>query len=439
VAVTFFLVCGIFFLLRWSEGGGILYLLPAGFFLGFIPTIRYPEALFGLGCAVFILWEFRHKMDLWKHCAVAVAGAAIPIMPLLVRNHLAFGAFYRTGYALTNEQTGFGVDYLIRHYDDYIVNLVGDGVGLFFGLGLAGLAVMLAVPRLRRTAVLFLLLILPSTLLYMSYYWDSGRMADGTLRFLLPTFAVYVVAALFLLDKVLREHHWGLRGAAVSALLLLNLVWGLSNSRQHLERLKDQKKTLAIVTAEIEDNAKPGDVFISSNELLQHLDFIRRWRLVETSALRPPRANGARDDEDEDEPSPRQKAKDALRAEKFSGMTPPEQERRIARSLLEWAGDNDVFFIGSERHLGMMRGLCFNRGAFEIVDKIAIPETMGTSSDRDGARRPGAGPGGGADGRPFIKQGMGRPDGRHGMPPGMGSFAGEKEIVVAKWKKPDVK
>ncbi len=158
MAVTFCLIWGLFFLVCWSERGRLLEAFLAGLFLGCIPAIRYPEALFVLGVAVFLFWHLRSRKRIWLHYAAAVAGAALPLVPLLIRNHVAFGAFYRTAYALTNEQTGFSWAYFKSHFVGYIRGLHGEGVGLFFPLGMIGMTMMCCVRRWRRAGVLLLML-----------------------------------------------------------------------------------------------------------------------------------------------------------------------------------------------------------------------------------------------------------------------------------------
>src|SRR5262249_49226919 len=120
------------------------------------------------------------------------AGAAVPIVPLLIRNQLLLGRFWRTGYALTNEQTGFGWDYFRQHANQYLQSIQGNGVGLLFALGVVGMVYMTCTKTWRRVGVMLALLTVPMLLLYMAYYW--GGMGGMSMRFLLPTFPLYVIA-----------------------------------------------------------------------------------------------------------------------------------------------------------------------------------------------------------------------------------------------------
>jgi len=455
VAVACCLAWGLYFLVRWSQRGKLWEAFVAGLLLGCIPTIRYPEALFGLGVGVFLLMHARERKRIWLHWLVAAAGAALPLVPLMIRNQLAFGAFYRTAYALTQEQTGFGWGYFKSHFVQYVRNLNGDGVGLFFSLGVVGIAVMCCARRARRLGVLLAALAVPSTLLYMAYYWAPGRMAHSTMRFLIPTFICYAVAGLWLLAVVTDRLSPVRKLCVVGLALVLHLIWGVPESLEHTQRLHYQKQLLAQVTDALEEHTEAGDVILADNQLLQHLDFVRKWRLADPSALRPrPPRMLQRMEQDKDAPKPMQEEKLAQMAQKYEGLLPPEQELEAAKALSKWAGERKVYFVGPEYALEQMRGLMFNAECFKIVGRIKLPEPppmegpegpMGRRAGRGrvaGPDRPGgepdlpAPPGGGA--MPPGAGVRGMPPGAGGVPPAGGRMgqrihAYTREYVIAEW------
>ena len=405
IAVTFCLVWGLYLLVRWSEHGALWEIFAAGVVLGCIPTIRYPEALFALGVVVFVLWHARGRKRFWRHAVVGAVGAALPIVPLLVRNRLAFGAFYETGYSLTNEQTGFGWDYFQEHFVGYVRGLNSDGVGLFFALGVIGIVMMCAVRRWRRTGVLFALLVVPSTLLYMAYYWGGmGPNSGGmTMRFLLPTFVCYVGAGTWLLAHLTRESSTALKVAAVAVVLLLQFVWGALHTNDEGRRLRYQKEVLARVTDALEEHIEHGDVVIANEQILQHLDFVRHWRLVDPMALRPIGGlarfmPGMGQDADSDTPMPMQREKLTARLEKYKGMSQVEQAQALAADVDKWAGAHKVYFVGPEDELSGLRGP-FGERTFKIVARVKLPEAPAMNEMRSGPggmpMPPGPGFGGG--------------------------------------------
>ncbi|MBN1916357.1 MAG: glycosyltransferase family 39 protein [Verrucomicrobia bacterium] len=440
MAVTAPLVWGLAFLAWWSDRGKLWQVFVAGLLFGFIITVRYPEALFALGVSVFVLWHARERPRLWLHAALGATGAAAPIVPLLVRNQLAFGAFYRTGYSLTNEQTGFGWDYFRQHFVGYVRGLNSDGVGLFFALGAIGIVMMCAVRRWRRYGVLLALLVVPTTLLYMAYYWGGMGMGGGmgggmTMRFLLPTFVCYAVAGTWLLASLTRESSTALRIAAVAVVLLLQFVWGALYTNDEGRQLRHQKEVLARVTDALDDNVERGDVVIANEQILQHLDFVRHWRLVDPMALRPIGGAmrfmpGMGQDADSDEPMPMQREKLAARLEKYKGMTPVEQAQGLAADVDTWAGEHKVYFVGPEEQLSGLRGP-FAEGTFKIVARVKLPGAPALDRPFGGPGNPGGMPGG-PGGMPSGPGGMpGGPDGVPGraggvMPPDLepGEVAG---------------
>ncbi|MHC4915046.1 MAG: ArnT family glycosyltransferase [Planctomycetota bacterium] len=453
VAVTVFLVWGLYFLLRWGQAGSLRDAFLAGLLLGCVPTVRYPEAVFGLAVGAFILLHCRERPRFWRHLLLAGAGAAVPILPLLVRNQLAFGAFYRTGYSLTNEQTGFGWDYFVDHFVPYVRGLHAEGLGAFFVLGLAGAAVMCCLPARRRLGVLLAGLAVPSALLYMAYYWARGQ-GGSSMRFLLPTFVAYILAGTWLLSHVLARSSVAVRASTLSVLLLFQFTWGFMQRGEEGRRLLHRKRVLVAATDALEKHVSPGDVVVSGGQALQHLDFVRKWRLADLRSLRP--VGGRRGtarfgrERDPDAPSPMQVEKLDRRLEKYAGLSPQEQERKLAAELKKWAAEGKVYYLGTEEELAEMRGLFFNPQAFKVIAREKLPEAppMPEARRRPGRRGappprdPGAagGPGGRArpaapDGGKDAPRGGRRFPGRRGRRGGLrgNPFGDAKELVIAEW------
>jgi 4-amino-4-deoxy-L-arabinose transferase-like glycosyltransferase len=449
MAVTFFLTWGLFLLLRWSERGSIWEIFAAGLLLGAIPTIRYPEAIFGAAIVAFLLWYWRSRPRIWLHYLAATVGAAIPIIPLLVRNQLAFGSFWKTAYALTNEQTGFAWEYFEQHYSTYIRQLSGEGVGLLFGLGILGATWMCGVKRWRATGVMLVLLIVPVTVLYMFYYWGP-EMSGGTMRFLLPTFVCYVAAGVWLLSHATDKVSPALSVSIALVLLAMQAVWGIPQSLSSSDRLRYQKQILAQVTDTLEKHTQHGDVILARQQFLQHLDFVRQWRLADQSLMRGQIGMGRffNFQDNADAPSWRQVEKDRERAEKFAGMTQTERERYAANDIHQWAGNHKVYFVGTERDLRRTRGGWFlYPDSFKIIARIPLPEPppqprneglMGAGRPREQNQTSG-----GQSTQPPPLGGRFPSTQQGGSPrfarPGGGIFGldflqGEKELVIAEWK-----
>ena len=138
MGVTFCVLWALYFMMLWSKSGKLWQVGLAGLFLGCIPTVRYGDVVMGTGAAAFFLWNIRKFPQIWKHYAVAIGCAIVPVLPMLIRNQIVMHAFWRTGYSLTNEETGFSMAYFKAHVVDYLQQVQGAGIGMFLRSGFWG-------------------------------------------------------------------------------------------------------------------------------------------------------------------------------------------------------------------------------------------------------------------------------------------------------------
>lgn len=471
MSVAALLVWGVYLLVCWAKHGRLLEAFGAGLLLGCIPAVRYPEVVFGLGVAVFLFWHWRARPRIWLHYLVAVCGALLPIIPLMIRNQLTFGAFWRTAYSITHEQTGFGWDYFKQHWLQYIQNLLGDGVGVLLPLALMGIALMISISRkvsggkdedpqsriMRPFGILIALLITPSVILYMAYYWDGMGGAAGSLRFLLPLFPLFSVTAVWTLWFITHRLDLAPRIAAVSVILMIYSLWGVPTTLQECRTLKYQHQILASTTAALRRDVPAGSVLVANQGMYQHLDFIRAWRLADPAQIsRGGRQNQRDGGAENDTPRPRQADKLKSLMAKYEGLSGQALTQALAEDIQKWSAGESIYFVGTEAELKNMSETYFKKLDYEIVDKIELPEAppdmnmgrrgggMPGAVNANRMRRPGAGmfPGGVPPPGMPDQQGPGRNAGNFrrqaGGPPGGGfgqlSLQGEKRLVVAKWE-----
>ncbi len=421
VAAAFFLVGGVLALLRFEDRvrgqtsgrdarATTVTGLLAGALLGTVPAIRYPEAIVGVTIAGWLLWRVRPLPQVWP----AVAGAALPLGALGLHNAAAYGAFWKTGYALTNEQTGFGLSYFSAHALPYLQALGGQGIALFFAFGAAGLAALTA-DRVRRSeGVLFVGIVVPLVLLYMAYYFGGGMGGGaGNLRFLIPTFPFFAVAGAWLLARVAEQ--LGVPGrAAVTVVAALQLLVALGGSIPLLSAAKTSLQRAARARAVAEKEIPPGSVVIVDRQLAESLDATGQWKLVEESFLaggglgpgpggvggvtRPPGA------EAEDGPSPMQRGKNRAQQERYAGLEPGERRARAWADLAAWAQGKSIFWYA--RSLDILDRALPAGADYRSIAEVDAPTMMG--------------PGGGGGGPPGGLPGMMGP----GMAPGRGGRGG---------------
>ena len=409
-AVAFFLMWGLVFLVRWERGGAALWAGLAGFCLGMIPTIRYPEALFPPAFAAFVALTPASRVRRAWALAAGLAGAAIPITALAIRNQAAFGAFWKTGYSLSGEQTAFRLVDALRHVVPYIVLLLGIGVAFVFVLGTIGIYVLCRRPETRRHGLFLASLVVPITLVYMAYYFSPS------MRFLLPTFFLYAIAAVWVLHLDAQVRPVRARKAA-AWLLGLMTVWGLPQTLFALRHLKQDNATLAAITASVAQHVEPGSILIAAGGIQQQLDFIGAWRLAAADAIAPDRHPGP-----PGMPRGESRTNDPQRFESFR------------RDLATWAGsDRKIYWLASQDQIDAFRTQHGNEQLVEVA-QVRLPTggrgpgPFGGPPDGppDGNNQPrppalvrlffGPGPGGPPPGGPRFG-----PPGGPGGPPGGGA------------------
>ncbi len=459
MAVVAFLVWGLGVLLRWSREGHLRQAFLAGLLLGCIPTIRYPEAVMGLAVALFLVQHHRCRPIMLRHYVAAAAGAALPILPLLVRNHLVLGAFWRTGYTLSREQTGFSWAFFKSHAMSYLRSLNDEGLGLLLAPAMMGLTLMLCRKSDRRLGILWSALSLPVMVLYMSYYW--GGEGNMFMRFLLPVFPGLILCAVWALEELTRPLGGSARMAMTAVLLLMQAGWGGREIFQG-DMLRLQKEGLAALTDSLAEVSAEGDVVLAGDPIQQHLDFVRRWRLADAAlsqgllgnagrfaggGMLPPAppgmaGPGAADPgrneapdmagPDRDGPSPMQLEKQQSRMQAYRGL---EGRSKYVRDVRAWARGRRIFLIGSEADLNRTGG-AGSFGKVQVLKRLSAPRSLPENrigAPRGGMPRMGPGGVGMARGVPGPQGGAGR-DGPPGgglpnrLPAGLSDA-----LVIARW------
>jgi hypothetical protein len=304
---------------------------------------------------------------------------------------------------------------------------------------------MLARARRRSLGAMLILIVVPSTLLYMAYYWVPGRMMGGqgaAMRFVLPTFPCYVLAALWLLRGITARRSIPLRLSTAAVLVCVYLLWGIRTTSRETAASAHSRAALARLTSDLRAAVPEDAIIIAHSRILQHLDFVRRWRLVDLSCLR--RSGRGRfllaQEGDASRPMPMQREKLEAQGEHYSDLHPFGRERAVAYDIREWAGDSPVYFVGATDELNMLSRFYFQPEQFRTVATVQMP----APDDEIGRQAPGgAVPGMPPGGRTPAWQGANppmagpparlrqRPGGRRAGRFGIGTDA--TELVIAEW------
>ena len=370
MSVTVLMLWSTYLLFRWRQGGGIGQVLVAGLLLGCVPALRPPDALYGLGIALFLLMSRRAHPHILRHYAAAGAAVMIPIIPFLAYNHVSFGAFWKTAYGLTNEQTAFSFQYLQQHLPQYLGNLLrNDGAGLFFPLGCVGMVVMAARKQTRALGWSMLALIVPITLLYMAYYWAPPAQVSLTMRFLLPTIPLYILAGLWLICLVTRSLGQKRRLVIAATLVALHLAWGVPKSFMQSRSEYYHKSLMRAASVGLEASVADGSVIIANPGVLQQLDFLRHWRLADPMLVAGARGPAGRKSA-QDQP---QRTQSGAR-QTYSSVNPDERGKVFMDDLWTWANASPVYLVVSESQISGMLDLLGYAGGFKIIARIPMPE-----------------------------------------------------------------
>jgi hypothetical protein len=286
------------------------------------------------------------------------------------------------------------------------------------------------------------------------------------MRFLLPTFPLYILAAVWVLRQATQTAPAAIRIGAPLVLIGLQIAAQAQGIMQFAADQRYQKEVLATVTNELERVAPKGSVVIAPQNFLQHLDFVRSWKLADDSLVtgRGPGGRpgpmggrggpgmGPDSDMEADAPSPMQQAKLQLQRELYKGLT-SEKKKQFLNDLLKWTPEKQVYVISTESQLSQGIAGMANDGDLTIVARVKLPEAPPMDERQRGRRGMGGRPGmmGGPPGREGRPSGrMGGPGGFPGGPGagpmadgpgggpgggmlGLGPLAGEKEVVIAAW------
>lgn len=285
-SIVFFLIWALFFVAQWARKQSAWYAFCAGLFMGIIPTIRYPELMYLPAIGIFVFLHFKNNRIFWRTLLAGAIGVAIPISALCIRNQMAYGAFWKTGFSIVGEQMSlFDWKYLVTYSPEYIQKLMSEGGSVTFALGITGVASLCAYRITWKQGMLFAMLVVPVTVLYMSFFWGPD---PQSMRYLLPTFYIYTIAAVWLLCLVAVHYRRPVLAGSI-VLLLITIWWGLPRSVLSMQNLKRWNGALAKVTSTLEQYVEPGSILITNEGINQHLDFIGYWRLVDSSILLPKR------------------------------------------------------------------------------------------------------------------------------------------------------
>ncbi len=306
---------------------GPLMRLAAGLLVGCATGIRYTDALLALPLLAEAAWHLRRRN--LRPLAVTALGLALPWGILAVHHALAFGGPLTTGYALTGEQTGFGMAYFLDNLRLYLRAIVETGLGPLAVLVLPGIVAIGR--RHARHAALVILWLFPLLFLYMAYYWAPGERHVGFLRFLLPVFVPAILLAVAAVRTLAESLGRGSPGALLVAAgaLIPQAAWGLTTSLDLAEPVRQQGLRQQATVAFVQAHVPPGSVVIAGQSLQNYLDYLGGWQLYPDEIFMPQRLRQMTSQADDDGPSGLQRRRSQWLKEHLADVPGREYRARI--------------------------------------------------------------------------------------------------------------
>jgi len=394
-----------------------------------------PLPALGLGVIAFLalVWK-KDKTESLPGIIAASAGAAIPIIGLLIRNHVTFGSPLKTGYALTNEQSGLGWSYFQNNAVNYLESLMSMGWGVLFIPSIFGIMGMLFYKYSKNIGIFLLVSILPLLLVYTAYYWSGGANRNGGLRFFLPTLPLIAFAGMWFISRIqnsLATPNW----LIIASLIIIQAIIGISGTETQFARSENSAERNAIIEQRMREQIPPNSVVIIGRGAHQWIDFAGTWKLADENLISGPSTQARSfgrpgSPENNDRPSPMQAERQRKLQQRYQGLDPETRTLKITDDLEAWAGGEQIFWIGAERQIQRFLRNADLEFDWERVIEIELPEPEGISPRGNrpnfGANRPAGGP--------QAERGFGRggPGGRRG--PGGGLFGvSESKLALYRW------
>ena len=414
---AFFLIAGVWVLDRWGRQGGAGLAVASGLLLGYLPTVRYAEAVAGLGVLLFLLLQWPHLSGRRRELLYLIAGAALPLGLLILHNQVHFGAFWKTGYALTNEQQ-ITWDNLANNWRNYLEALLGSGVGTFAALGIAGMAAMSLRREARPLGLTLLTIALTISVVYAGYYFNRGPQG-ASIRFLLPTMPLYLLPAMWLFRQFGDRR---IAAVVLGALLVVQVVRGVPGSMERMRREHDGAQRSAMAVEWLDENIPESSVVVSNRRFLEQVNFTGKWKLADSSVFLGDRRRGfgpaAMFGNDPDRPSPMQVGKAAKLRAKYEDLGPWERASLALDDAEAWAEGKETYWISSgDREIRQVERLIAGSASLQKVGSIELPAAQVSRT-----RRPGFGGTGPERMREMMRRRMGDGEvrGRRGRFDGQG-------------------
>ncbi len=372
LAVFCFFYWGLYLLAVGIDSGTESLVFSAGLIFGSIPAIRYPE---GILISVFLLGMLvlrKPGRRLFPTLLYGIVGMALPFSMFLIYGRVTYGGWFRTGYALTGEQTAFRLSYIGRNLLPYLVRIANDGLGLVAVPAAAALVGLWFVPERRRFAWLLACGVSLHLLVYLAYYWPPDPMS---MRFLLPTLPLYCVALVLLLRKV-TSYRRTLWYVGLSVLLILAGLGSVPGTIVRLGRTVRESAGISEVVQMVRRRVPKGAVIVAGGGETATLDYLGKWKLADFSIAGSPGIGPAGGPGQKLDRQIRPRVRNPLAVPRYA-FPEPSLLSLFVQDCWKWATDTGGIWwlVPAESFLSLQNALADSGGLVEVDSVIlSIPD-----------------------------------------------------------------
>jgi len=360
IPVIFFFILSLLLFHKVKKDNSKLFAFLSGILIGVIPTIRYAEFVFCIVFALYSLSLFKFKKISFTTLLLFWTGMCIPLGTMAIRNQIAFGKFWVTGYSLPETPALFNFSYLPKNFVPFILMLLTMGLAVLFPFGIAGLVKLIKNTETKLEGMFFTVLIILLTLTYTSYFWQPD---PQSMRFLLPTFPLYTLSTAYFVSRITKNKF---RWIVLAIILLINLPWGVLGSLTPLKHLKQQNKILSTVTQSINRNIDEGSIIITNEGICQNLDITHLWKLIDISILDKSKVT-LKD-------APQKPIRNNQSAKTYNNLHSQVFKEQFLKDINRWNTKNrPVFIIAYDEEIERLRQTILAGEDIVKVDEIDLP------------------------------------------------------------------
>ncbi|MDX2054210.1 MAG: hypothetical protein SFV15_17550 [Polyangiaceae bacterium] len=340
VAALFTWGCAL--LLAWEETGTPWRIALAGFLFGAIPAVRYPDSVLLVGPFVYLLRSNRWGLSEWPVRRIALSSFLVPVALLLLRNQVGFGAFWRTGYSISGEQSALIGPWFWTHLVQYSRLLLTNGLGPVFVAGVMGMLFMLDTRPVAPFGALALPAATAQVLVYAAYYWAPPETPEDTMRFIMPTFPLYFAAAGWLLWRSVQALNQRIGVLVIAVAVALQASWQGLNGLHQFRLISYQTGINRVIEEAVRKYVPAQSLVLAHPTIEATLEYFWNWKLVEPGAFLPAL----------DEPMvpegvtvPFEPGRDRSRLRRFLEVPVAKRGSMLAKELRKWSGRDELYVI----------------------------------------------------------------------------------------------